>query len=338
MNRLTLGSKIGIFSSSSPITYTSPTRFERSKDFLTNKGFSIEEGHLTKKYDGYRSGSIQARADEVNHLLRDPDVHCLMATVGGTNTNAILPYIDYEAFRRNPKVIVGYSDTTALLFALYAQTGIPTFYGPALIPSFGEFPPFVNDTYQYFKDLFVSELSYPYHLPMLSVWTDEPINWDTPTKTKEKEQHTNKWISLKDGVSEGRLIAGNLNTMYGIWGSPYMPDIRNGDILMIEDSLKDAATVEKNFSLLKVNGVFDRIGGLILGKHELFDDQGTGKKPYDILLEVIGEPTFPILADFDSCHTHPMIPLPIGTHVKLDTYKKEVTLTEDPFNLNVSKQ
>ena len=64
--------------------------------------------------------------------------------------------------------------------------------------------------------------------------------------------------------------------MEGIWGSEYMPEIRTGDILFIEDSLKDIATIEKSFSLLKLNGVFDKISGIILGKHELFDDMGTG--------------------------------------------------------------
>ena len=72
-----------------------------------------------------------------------------MSTIGGTNSNAILPYIDYEAFKKDPKIVIGYSDATAVLLALYAKTGIPTFYGPALVPSFGEFGPFVDYTYNY---------------------------------------------------------------------------------------------------------------------------------------------------------------------------------------------
>ncbi|BBP92936.1 hypothetical protein BsIDN1_65540 [Bacillus safensis] len=78
------------------------------------------------------------------------------------------------------------------------------------------------------------------------------------------------------------MIGGNLNAMYGIWGSEFMPAIQNGDILLIEDCMKTASVVEKNFSLLKVNGVFERVSGILLGKHELFDDEGTGKEPYEI--------------------------------------------------------
>ena len=79
---------------------------------------------------------------------------------------------------------------------------------------------------------------------------------------------------MHGGQAEGRLLGGNLDTMQGIWGSPYMPAIREGDILLLEDSLKDAATVERSFSLLKLNGVFDRVGGVILGKIMCFVTHG----------------------------------------------------------------
>lgn len=133
------------------------------------------------------------------------------------------------------------------------------------------------------------------------------------------------------GVCRGRLIGGNLNTMEGFFGTEYMPKIQDGDILFHEDSLKDACTVERSFSLLKLAGVFDRVGGILLGKHEKFDDNGTGRKPHDILLEVLGETRLPFLAEFDCCHTHPMLTLPLGCQVELDAANKCVTLLESPL-------
>lgn len=330
LQHLKLGDKIGIYSPSSPITYSSPNRFNRAKQFLSEKGFEMVEGKLTGKHDYYRSGSIKARVEELNELLRNPEVKCIMSTIGGTNSNSMLPYLDYAAFKQNPKIVIGYSDATAILFALYAKTGIPTFYGPALVPSFGEYPPFRELTYQYFEDVILGKKSYPFELSFPPFWTDEPINWETKSDN-DKEQRSNKWITINPGVAKGRLIAGNLNTMLGFWGSPYMPSIQEGDILMIEDTLKDASIIEKSFSLLKVNGVFDQISGLILGKHELFDDRGTGRKPYEILLEVLGQPTFPILADFDCCHTHPMLTLPIGIDVELNATDKKLTILHSAF-------
>ncbi|MCM3359856.1 S66 peptidase family protein [Psychrobacillus sp. MER TA 171] len=326
LNRLKKGDKIGIYSPSSPVTYSYPKRFARAKAFMQSKGFEIIEGSLTGKHDHYRSGSIKARAEELNELLRNPEVRCIMSTIGGTNSNAILPYIDYEAFKKDPKIVIGYSDATAVLLALYAQTGIPTFYGPALVPSFGEFEPFVNYTYDYFNQMLIEEQQAPYVIPTPPYWTDEMVNWEV--KTKEKDQRENEWVCLNKGIAKGRLIGGNLNAMYGFWGSPYMPSIKAGDILLIEDTMKSASIVEKNFNLLKVNGVFNRIGGIILGKHELFDDEGTGKQPSDILLETIGDLNIPILVDFDCCHTHPMLTMPIGRQIKLDATSKEVTIME----------
>lgn len=330
MRKLEMGDTIGIFSPSSPITYTVPERFHRAKAYLEAKGFNIIEGALTGKQDYYRSGTIKERADELNQLIRNPEVKCIMSTIGGMNSNSILPYIDYEAFRKNPKIIIGYSDVTAILLAIYAKTGISTFYGPALVASFGEFPSFVDNTYEYFRNMLIEDVTLPYELPMPEYWTDEYIDWSQ--QDREKEKRKNQWITVYEGIARGRLIGGNLNTMTGIWGSQYMPEIKEGDILFIEDSLEDAATVERSFSLLKLNGVFDKVSGIILGKHELFDDMRTGRKPYEILLEVLGERQLPFMADFDCCHTHPMLTLPIGVEVELDATNKKVKMLSSVFD------
>ncbi|HHK5533122.1 TPA: S66 peptidase family protein [Bacillus mobilis] len=323
---LKYGDTIGIYSPSSPATYTSPKRFERAKSYLQQKGFHILEGSLTGRYDYYRSGNIQERAEELNALIRNPNVSCIMSTIGGMNSNSLLPYIDYDAFQNNPKIMIGYSDATALLLGIYAKTGIPTFYGPALVPSFGEFEPFVDYTYNYFVETLLHDQVLPYNIKQPLFWSDEFINWEM--KTKEKERRHNSWISVTNGQATGRIIGGNLNTIEGIWGSPYMPSIQDGDILFIEDSSKNAATIERSFSFLKINGVFDKVSGILLGKHEQFDDCGTNRKPYEILLEVLQNQSIPLLADFDCCHTHPMITMPIGLQVNMDATNKTIHILE----------
>lgn len=321
------GDSIGVFSPSSAITKTSPNRTKRAIEYLEDKGFKVVKGSLTGKSDYYRSGSIKERIEELNSLIRNPNVRCIMSTIGGMNSNSLLPYIDYEAFKKDPKIIIGYSDVTAILLGIYAKTGISTYYGPVLVASFGELEPYVSETYKYFKNILMDEIQYPYEVKMPKLWTDEYINWETQDRSKAPVD--NSLITVNDGVCEGRLIGGNLNTMMGIWGTEYMPEIKKGDILFIEDSLKDCATIERSFSLLKLSGVFDKISGIILGKHELFNDNGTGRKPYEILLEVMGDTKIPFLADFDCCHTHPMITLPIGCEVRLDATNKRVFILEE---------
>lgn len=113
--------------------------------------------------------------------------------------------------------MIGYSDVTAILLGIYAKTGISTFYGPALIPSFGEFEPFVNFTYEYFSDMLEDKQKLPYHIKKPPYWTDEFIHWEE--KTKEKHPIKNDWVCVNTGKATGRLIGGNLDTLTGIWGS-----------------------------------------------------------------------------------------------------------------------
>lgn len=318
------GDTIGFFSPSSPATVFAPKRFERAKAFLVSKGFKVKAGSLTGESDGYRSGSIQQRAEELNQLIRDPDVRCIMSTIGGYNSNALLPYIDYEALKRDPKIIIGYSDVTALLMGVYAQTGLVTFYGPALVASFGELAPLVEETFDAFSDLLVEPYSVPYCYTMPKGWTDVMIDWETQQETKPVQE--NQWQFLGSGTIAGRIIGGNLNTMSGIWGSPYMPEVQEGDILLIEDSLKSIADVERSFNHLKLCGVFDKVSAIVLGKHELFDDKGTGRQPLDVLQEVLNGQEVAILSGFDSCHTHPMLVTPLGVKASIDFDRSSFTL------------
>jgi len=318
---------IGVFSPSSPASVSALSRYKRGKAFLGQRNINLIEGSLTGKSDIYRSGTPKERAEELNELLRNPNVHIIMSTIGGTNSNSMLPYIDYEAFQSNPKIVVGYSDATAILLALYAKTGITTFYGPALVPSFGEFEPLVNDTYRFFENYFFKSQSLPYEIPMPSYWSDEPVNW--LEKTVEKKLNKNEWVTVQEGVAEGRLIGGNLNAMYGFIGTAYFPNIKDGDILLVEDCAKNTAIVEKNFAMLKLHGVFEKISGIILGKHECYDDLGTGRKPYEVLLEQLDSIDIPILAEVDICHTQPMHPIAIGKRVRLDATAKKVYCIEE---------
>lgn len=328
-HKLQKGDTIGIFTPSSPASVWAEKRYKRGREFLENKGFIIKEGILSGKEDYYRSGTPKERAEEFNSLLRDPSVKMIMSMIGGTNSNSMLPYIDYEAFKQNPKMIVGYSDVTAILLALYAKTGISTFYGPALVASFGEFEPLVCDTYQYFEKYFCEPSTIPYEIQMPKYWSDEFINW--LDFERPKQLYANEWVGLNSRIVEGRLIGGNNNAMYGFIGTPYFPEIKQGDILLIEDTMKSASIVEKNFAMLKLHGVFEKVSGIILGKHEQYDDEGTGRKPLDLLLEQLDGAPLPILAEVDCCHTHPMFPLAIGKNIRLDTMNQTITCIENWF-------
>ncbi|MCM2129603.1 S66 family peptidase [Larsenimonas rhizosphaerae] len=318
------GALIGFFSPSSPATAFAPDRTRRAIQYLTQQGYRVKAGHLTGNSDGYRAGSIKARADEINTLVRDPEVRVLMATIGGHNSNALLPYLDWETLAADPKIIVGYSDATALLLGIYARLGLVTFYGPTLVASFGEQPPLVDQTFASFQNMTVSsgETSLRYNMP--PDWTDAYVPWETQHHAKPTQ--ANRWHFDGSGVIEGRVIGGNLHTMAGIWGSIYMPEIQEGDILLIEDSQKTIAAVERHIAHLSLCGVLERIAALIIGKHERLDDQGSGKTTIDVVREVLDGRPLPIVDGMDVGHTHPMLTVPIGATLRIDFTRESVTL------------
>jgi muramoyltetrapeptide carboxypeptidase LdcA involved in peptidoglycan recycling len=160
------GDTIGFFSPSSAATAWAPNRFARAKAYLAAQGFELKAGSLTGEQDHWRSGSIAARADELNALIRDPQVRAIMSVIGGSNSNSLLPYLDFDALKRDPKIVIGYSDVTALLLGIHAQTGLVTFYGPALVASFGELSPLVDETLAGFRQICMAGgASLPHRLP-----------------------------------------------------------------------------------------------------------------------------------------------------------------------------
>ena len=316
------GATIGVFSPSYPLTASSADAAARAEAFLESAGLSIKKGCLWGQRDAYRSGSAEARADEFNRLLRDPSVDCLMASVGGFVTNGMLPYIDYAYLAAHPKPIVGMSDVTALLMAAYTKAQAPVYYGPNFVTSFARLSPYRDVALACLRDVLGSRENYTYQMP--ETYSDELIDWDQAL-TQEK-QIRNQLVTVHGGRVTGRLIGGNLNVLTGIGGTPYMPAIQGGDILFLENTEEWAGYTERYVTWLRLCGVFDRIGGLILGKHRAFDNAGTGKRSYEIVLDVLGEADFPILAEADFSHCAPMLTLPIGQTATLDADAQTLTL------------
>ncbi|MEI5905981.1 S66 peptidase family protein [Bacillus spongiae] len=324
---LKAGDQIGVITPSSPAPVLFKERYQRGLIQLEEMGFTIVEGKCSREIQSYRSSSIGTRAEEINEFIYNKDIKAIISTIGGLNSNSLLPYIDYEYLKRNPKVIMGYSDVTALLLAIYAKTGLTTFYGPAIIPSFGEFPKMLAKGREYFEDIVLLKKKAPFALDVPLEWTEERLEWETQSREKEMVKNEG-WKTLREGIAVGTLIGGNLDTMSGIIGSEYFPNLK-GAILFLEDTSKNMALEERLLSMLKVNGVFDDIAGLIIGKHEHFNDLKSPFSLDELLLEVIGDTNIPILSNVDIGHTFPSHVFPIGIKVKLNATKGIITFLED---------
>lgn len=329
---LKIGDTIGIFSPSNPMTYDAPYAALKAEKFLTEKGFVVKKGSCFGKSDSsYRSGSISERVNELNELIYDNEVKCIMAAAGGYVSNSILPYIDYDYLKKHPKIIVGLSDVTSVLLAVYKECGFPVFYGPNFITSLAHKEYYADFALNSFLNAVNSRE--PYTIDNPEFFTDENTDWyksgnDFDKQIENERLVENKLITVNSGIATGRLIGGNLDNFTLLYGKKYCPKIQNGDILFLEELGVEADFFERIIGALYLDGVFDKIGGLILGKIKNYDDIGSGKNIIDFVLEIVKNPDFPILADYDCGHTLPINTLPIGKTARLDADNQTVTILQ----------
>ncbi len=321
------GDLIGICTPSLPAHSLFRAKYLHGIEELKRLGFRVVEGDLTTKAtaQGARSGTPQDRAAEINALFANPEVRAVIATIGGSNSSSLVPYLDFGLIRANPKIFCGYSDITSLHLAFMRHAGLSTFYGPAVMPSFGEWPAVLPETAESFLDATMRHLSGARELVAPARWSRHMRDARTDAwRTEERKwEPTAGWRTVAGGVAEGPAVVCNLNTLRTNAGAPEFPDM-DGAILFIEDMSSSPTDAERAFRHLAALGVFKRIAGLVWGRVEFWTDQGCPLSVEELLLEAIhgelgGAPKFPIASDFDCCHTVPMLTIAQGVRTRLDT-------------------
>jgi muramoyltetrapeptide carboxypeptidase len=324
------GDIIGIYTPSSPCHIWFKEKFEHGIKQIEKAGFKVVLGTLTEKFtdQGYRSGTPQERAEEFMQLIRYPEVKCLMSTIGGISSNAMIEHLDFDEIAANPKIITGYSDVTSLHMAIHSYTGLVTFYGPAVIPSFGEHPEAFNFSVKSFLDAVQGHREGKRELEAPKLWSNHFRDaFSSAWKTNKRDYQENPgWYSLSRGNAKGQLLAANFNTMMSCAGTTYFPKLE-GKILMMEEMNCELGEQERKLVQFKNMGGFQKISGLIVSKPEVYKSSDAPFEYNDLLLEIIGEHDFPIITNFDCGHTHPMITLGQGIQVEMNAKKNSATVT-----------
>ncbi|MCF7826776.1 MAG: LD-carboxypeptidase [Candidatus Marinimicrobia bacterium] len=241
--RLKPGDKIGL---------VSPAGITRSKDKLRIIEETLAELELNLSVDehamdrwGYLAGRDEIRADAINKMFNDSGVNAILTFIGGWGCARLLPFLDYEMIKNHPKIIMGFSDVTALLLAIYAKTGMVTFHGPSGRSGWNTF------TVDYVKRLLFDAESVLYKNPV--------EKGDNLTQVKDRIQ------TITPGKVQGRLVGGNLTVLTALMGSEYLPDW-GGHILFLEDTGEGIYRIDRMMTQLKLGGVLDQISGFIFGK------------------------------------------------------------------------
>lgn len=319
------GDTIGIFTPSVPGYKLGPELFENGLASLRKLGFKVKLGKLTEKKsaDGYRSGNGVERADEFMSLIRDPEISALMSTIGGANSSSMIPFLDFDEIRESRKVICGYSDVTSLHLSILKFSRLRTFYGPAVMCWFGDWPNGIEESSKWFLEAVME--NGPKHREILrpSRWSNHKRSWaNGDWKSIPREWNENDgWQVIEHGIAEGPIVAVNLNTFLSAAGTPYWPELK-GKILLLEEMDAPLMKEERALRQLQLMGTFDSLAGLIFGRPEVYSQDGSSNNLRDLIVEVIGKRNYPIIYDFDCGHTVPMITVPQEVRCRLDATGK----------------
>lgn len=290
--------------------------YERAKLRLEALGLVVTYGKHIGSEDRFRTGTVADRLADLHDAYRDPKVRLIIALHGGWSANALLRGMQWELIRANPKPLMGYSDTTVLVNALFAQTGAINYLGPTFSALGSKH--MLTYTFDNFRNVTMSKA--PLELRRSSEW--QRIRRGPLSKTRP-------WKVLQEGIGEGVLIGGNMGTFYLLQGTPCQPKFNHPFILLAEDDDEPGKYSAREFdrrleSLLQLPGVREYTQGLVIGRF-----QPSSRVTMSDVRHIVTKlelPNIPVIADVDFGHTMPMLTLPIGGVARLEAQKSQANL------------
>lgn len=280
----------------------------------------------------------QARAEDLMQAFRDPDIKAIFSTIGGDDSIRLLPYLDLDVIAANPKIFMGYSDTTVTHFACF-RAGLVSFYGPSIMAGFGEnvemFPYMVHAVRRtLFNDEAPGQIK-----PNEDGWTVELLDWNNPQNQsrRRKLNPAMDWRYLQgQGVNRGHLLGGCLEVLDWLRGTAFWPDIEawEGAILFIETSEEAPSPdeVARQLRVLAAIGILQRLAGILFGRPGGEIPLRQFKEYDEALLQVVareeGLDSLPIISRMDFGHTDPMFVLPYGVQAEIDWDRRQFAICE----------
>jgi len=328
------GDTIAIIAPSAGLAGLFPHRLDNAIKFLESQGYKVKEFSATRKNNGWESAPAQERAKDIMDAFKDTEVKAIICLIGGTVANQTFKYLNYELIKENPKIFCGYSDISNLHYAFYVKVGLVTFYGPCAMTQFAEHPKPLQYTLDYFFKAVASDKPIGNVIPSKE-WTDEVLDWgkkkdlERPRNLKENKGY--EW--LREGMAEGEIMGGCLPSIAQLAGTEYWPNYKN-KILFLEipegqefDKGEPLAYADWYLEHLNLTRIFKEIKGLIFGRPFKYSEEDTEmlKKK---LLERTSEYKFPILFGVDIGHSDPMITIPLGVNVRIDSKKNLFEILE----------
>ena len=289
---------------------------------LEEMGLKVTFGkHLYESDELSNSATVEARIEDLHDAFRDENVKAILTVIGGFNSNDLLDYIDYDLIKKNPKILCGFSDITALTNAIYAKTGLVTYSG-SHYSSFG-MKKGIEYEIEYFKKMFFQDEEF--EVKASDEWSDDLWFLDQENRNFMKNDGI---FVINEGEAEGEIVGGNLCTLNLLQGTPYMPDISN-KVLFLEDDNGSGSMfyVEftRNLQSLIHMPEFKTVKAIVLGRAQIASEMN--KEKWIKLIKSKPElNNIPVIAGIDFGHSTPRIAFPVGGYAKVIANGNEAKL------------
>ena len=296
--RLRPGDTVGLVDPASALW--EPMNVEVVAESLSALGFKAKRGAHLLERRGYFAGTDEQRAADLNAMFADPEVRAIHCVRGGWGCARLLPLLDWKAIARNPKILLGYSDITALLLALSAKTGLVTFHGPVGTSQWN-----------------------PFNVGFMKrvLQEGEAVTFENPKEIGEDDLTVveNRVQILHPGTARGRLLGGNLTVLSSLVGTGYLPDWE-GCILFLEDVEEAPYRIDRMLTQLRLAGILRQARAVIWGNcTDCRPGEGFGSLTVtDVLQDHIRPLGVPAWQGAMIGHIDRQFTLPVGIEVEVD--------------------
>ncbi|SIQ46254.1 Muramoyltetrapeptide carboxypeptidase LdcA (peptidoglycan recycling) [Peribacillus simplex] len=304
-SRLKAGDEIRVIAPSRSLAIVKGEQRRLAEERLTELGFKVTYGETVLFHDDFFSNSIEDRIGDLHDAFRDPNVKGIFTAIGGYNANQLLRYIDYDLIKENPKVLMGYSDITAILLAIYNKTGLTTYSGPHF-STFG-MKAGLEYTMEYFKKAVIE--SEGFYLDPSETWSDDSWHLEQDDRTF----HPNAgYMGIQEGEAAGTIIGGNLCTLNLLQGTEYMPSLKDSILFIEDDEESHPFSFDRDLQSLLHQPGASGIKGIVIGRFQ----KDSGMTEY-ALQEIIATKKelngIPVIANANFGHVHPFVTVPVGS-------------------------
>lgn len=315
-------------------------KYELGKKRLEEKfGLEVVSMPNTLKGVNYLYEHPEKRAEDMMNAFKDKSIKAVISAIGGEDTIRLLPYIDYNIIKNNPKIFMGFSDTTANHFMMY-KAGVVSYYGPALMSDFAEYVDMYDYTENTIRDL-LFEAKQNYEIRKCDYWTNEHnIEWwngknINKQKTRIKDEKGYQVIQGK-GKVKGRLLGGCLDAFPIYNGTEVWPKLEEwkDKIIFLEtcENMPEPYLITYYLRNMGAQGIFNVAKGIIVGKPRAEKYYEEYKDVYKKVLKEFNREDMPVLYNVNFGHSCPIGIIPYGIECELDVDNKKITLLESIVN------